>query len=414
MKNNLIIIFILFFAYDSFYLLPFYHMKGVFRLQDVGLLLIGGITLKFIFYPPHTYSFSKLRNPFTWLILIYLLMVLFQISFASMFYHQSLVSGFIAARHQFYYLSFFIFLFMIDGKEDVESLFSALSFLSIILLLISLINYFGPTIFYHKWAEGHNERSGIVRAYIPGISIMGAVGLWCFTKYMHEQRPAISNLLIFLLIYSAIIFRQTRGMILAFTLVVGLALLVHRKITILLFLSFSSLIAILILNHFMEENILINVFASAFEDVAERSGTWSARIDQVKGNWVIIKQHLFFGNGGLVLRDVGGGLNINFHRFAAYGADLGYMSFFKYFGIVGLIWLLFFIFRFYIYIFNFFKFSEHDRVSFYFAVYMFTYIVIAEVTLDSFYRVEGIVILCLILSILLSSAGVGKHRVKSS
>ncbi len=384
--------------------MPVTDVSGGFHLKDVGNVLIWlGILWSVLSKRQH--DLSKLNNGFSWFIFAYLLLALIQASLASMIYDQGILSGLIRARDQLYYGSFFLFLLLIDTRQDAEMLMKFLTQLSLILCCLAVINYFGPTIFYHKWAMGCGIRSGIKRAYIPGINIILAAGLWHLVRYMNDNKASIWSLLFFVLSYAVVVFRQTRAMVIALTITVLIVLFTKKRYKLFAVFACTVLISATLLSVTMGKNIFFTQFRLAYDEYTQKSGNWGARVVQIEAAWEIIKQHPFLGSGGLVIR--GGARKItNEMRWAAAGADLGYINFLKYFGGTGFLWMMLFISVFYARFFSLVKKPETDRVMADFSVYMFTYILIAEVTLDSFYRPAGIILLCLILAILLNSYGI--------
>ncbi|MHA2400952.1 MAG: O-antigen ligase family protein, partial [Promethearchaeota archaeon] len=277
---------------------------------------------KYIFDKKGGHDLSKLVNVFTIFIFIYFLLVLLQASLASMFYSQSIIDGLIRTRNQLYYGSFFLFLLLFDKRENADRFMSFMTILSISLICLALINYFGPIIFHHSMAEGWGERSGIKRAVFPGISIVLAVGLWHFVKYLIDNRTSIWSFLFFLLAYAAVVFRQTRGQIIALSMTIIIVLFTQKKLKLIAGLGVTFIIFSGILSVTMEENILLNPFSLAYEDIKENKGTVMGRMEQVKADWELIKKHPFVGSGGLVIRVREDKKVSNEMRHATYGADL--------------------------------------------------------------------------------------------
>lgn len=408
---HFLLVLIFFCAYKSFSILPFAHIGGIFNISDVGLALIWlGLLYCIILSQQGKYDLSRLINTFTWFIFAYILFVIMQASFAAMIYKQSVLSGLIIARHQFYYGSFFLFLMLIDNRESADRFMRFLTVLSIILICLSLVNYFGPSIGYHKNVNDPSLRFGIRRAIVPGVSIILFAGLWHLVRYLNDKKATIWSLLFFLLAYSAVIFRQTRGRVVALTITVFLMLFIRKKYKLLVGLTFVVISFSALFNITIGQNILYNQFGSAYKEYTEKSGNWGARVEQAEFAWKIIKQHPLTGSGGLVIRDAPGERPTEEMRWLAAGADLGYMNWIKYFGLPGILWMMFFIAIFFKKLRAILQNPLTDRVMVNFAGYMFIYILIAEVTLDSFYRPTGILLLCVTLAMLLNSGGVLNRR----
>jgi hypothetical protein len=287
-----------------------------------------------------------------------------------------------------------------------------LTVLSVVLIAVALINYLGPTILHHKWAEGHGVRSGITRALVPGLGIILFTGLWHLVRYVEENKPSLWPLAYFLLTYGLVIFRQTRGRIIALTAAVVLLLFNHRRFKLLGGMVVLIAIVTAPLSLIMEKNIILDLFGQAYEDMAENTGTWRARKLQIEDDWEVFKEHPYFGNGGIVLR-LGGETGVRKTGevvFAAYGADLGYMHWLKFFGITGVVWMVLFIAMFYSRLVRIMKYPDTDKVMAKFSGYLFTYMVIAEVTLDFFTGPSGILMMCMTVAIMLNSSGAAEKN----
>lgn len=401
-----LLIAILFCVFGSFKLLPFADMRG-FHVKDIGNVLIWFGIARCFFTSTRKYNWSTLHNIFTLFIIAYLLLVLTQVSLAAFFYNQSMLSGLIRVRDQFFYGSFFLFLLLIDTRQHADMLMRFLFALSLILICLALINHFGPTIYYKdfKLIKDADIRSGVRRAVFPGVSIILAAGLWHLVLYIKDRKASIWSLVFFLITYAAVIFRQTRGRIIALTITVIIILFSQKRYIVLAGLTLVMVSSSALLGLTTGKNILFNQFALAYENYAQETGTWAARMIQIEVDWEIIRNHLFLGSGGLVVRDTEEQRVTNEMRWASGGADLGYMSWLKYFGLSGALWMVSFVTIFYIKLVKLLKEAETDRVMAYYAGYMFTYILIAEVTLDSFYRPAGIVLLCMTLALLVNSEG---------
>ena len=94
------------------------------------------------------------------------------------YYQQPIIDGLIAARKQYYYLSFFLFAVLLSDRDRIRTTLDLLSLLALALFFLGLVNYFVHPIFNHKWAEGQGIRGGIVRGYIPGMQIIVLACIW--------------------------------------------------------------------------------------------------------------------------------------------------------------------------------------------------------------------------------------------
>ena len=102
---GLLLIFIC--GFDLFYLMPGYHIRGLFRVSDLGLLLTFLMAGSFFVRSQHR---NLVANPVALMVIAYLFLTLIQVVSATYNYHQPIMSGLIQSRHQFYYLSYFVFL----------------------------------------------------------------------------------------------------------------------------------------------------------------------------------------------------------------------------------------------------------------------------------------------------------------
>lgn len=396
------IVLIISFANDFYDLTPRGFIPGLNQISDIGILLIF---LGLIYYVLRGDRVLSLLNFFTFWVFFYLLLVLVQVSIASFYYSQSVVEGLVVARHQFYYLSFPLFMMMIDDVKDIKIIVKLLFVLGVVIFLLTLVNYFGPTIFYHQRAEGHGERAGVIRAYVPAMEIFVFCAIWYFWKYLSEEKLYTNTLIPFFLMYGVIVFRQTRGYIISVSLVILMMLFFKRKFKLMVgFSSFLVLIFAAKLTFFPEYNILVSAFESTYTDVTEGEGTWRSRMELFENSWNVFINNFFTGSGGLV---IGGdwrewrqkGLFDVAHR-----ADLGYWVWLKAYGLPGIILLTAMFVGFFNRILkamNAMVYGEH-RMIILFIGYFFTSIVISLVTLTYLTSTRGIVMICLSWAILLN------------
>ena len=394
-----LIIFVIFCANQSFRLLPVYNIPGVFNVSDVGLCVMGLTLIWYIVIKQH--SLAPLNNVFTWMFGLYLVLVLMQAAFASINFGQSLLDGLVIARHQFYYLSYPFFLVLLDTREKVYIFMRWLSIFCAVLILLGVVNYFGLTVYHHEHAEGHGVRAGIVRAFFPGVSLILFAGFWQLVRYAKGVQPSLWMLGYFLMAYGAVLLRQTRGRILALTIVVIALLVGQRRYKMLGALVLGFAVLAISLSLVYEQNILTNPFLQAYEDVSKSEGTWAAREEQIRLNWDIIWENMYVGNGGLVVRESAiTWKSTSGTWFAGYGADLGYMSFLKFFGIPGVLWMILLFAIFAVHLRRALVATDADWVMVRFCGYTGLYMLIAEVTLDFFTIPVGILPMCLTVAML--------------
>jgi len=385
-------------ANDLFKLVPFYQVTNVFYVKDVGNFLI---MMSLFFFIIKEGGFKKLNNIFSWLILYYILFAFIQAGIAGIKYEQSLIIGLIKTRDQLYYLSFFLYLYIFKDESKIYKFMDMLSVISFVLIGLSLMNYLGPNIFYHRWAEDESIRSGIERAFIPGMAIIVTSFIWQFNKFLNEKKFYSYSAICSLAFFSAIVFRQTRMLIIASTITALLMLFFNKRYKALVAsIAIFSLVAI-ILGFSMQENILISPYETAVEDVSTGTGSWRGRMLQLQTDWREIRKNLWFGSGLSAIR---GSVLVKTKKEVSamsYMSDLGYTHWAKFYGIFGISWLIGFIISFYYKYFRFKKYaskSENQLIKF--ANYNFVFILIANVTQNYFMHIFRILIVCISIAIL--------------
>ena len=249
-----------------------------------------------------------MANFFTWYVAFYLLLVLAQVAVASFKYSQPIIDGIIAGREQLYYLSFPLFLLALSDLDRVTVFMKALSAVAVVIVVLSVINYFGPTIFVHRRAEGAGERSGIVRAFVPAMDILVIGALWQFWSYLKDKKLFSVNLTMFLVIYGGIIFRQTRARLIPVSAVLAVMMVAKKRYRMLA--GATALVVLVVVATLFRsesgENMIVNLFVSAYSDLTQGEGTWSARMEQIAQSWDVFVDNFFTGSGGLVIRGTGG------------------------------------------------------------------------------------------------------------
>ena len=386
------------FANDFFTFLP-NKLPGGIQTSDLGILLIG---IGIVFYIVKERSIGSLANFFTWYVAFYLVLVLAQVSIASFKYSQSIISGVIAGREQLYYLSFPLFLMALSDLNKLEVFMKAMSALAVAIVVLSVINYFGPTIFVHEHAEGAGERSGIVRAFVPGMNILGIAALWQFWSYLKGNQLFSVNLTIFAVIYGGLIFRQTRSRLVAVSAILALMMVATKRYRMLAAATAVVLLVVLVnvLRPGSGENLIFNLFVSAFSDLAEGEGTWAGRMEQVAESWDVFIDNFFTGSGGLV---IGGAGRFGDLRLVALAMDHGYWIWFKFFGLWGFVYLLALVIGFYYYARRCGQSGDAAYVG-RFATYHFACILISLLTINYLTTTHGIVMMCLTWALIVKAA----------
>ena len=408
--NQLLIVLIIFAANQTFRILPFHfqHIQGLYSVIDIGLaIILLMLTKQLLITPPNKATLHKLNNVFTWLMLTYVFIILLNIGRATLNYDQSITSGILKARHHFYPISLIAFTLVLDTPEKCQKTMKVLTVLSTVLISTYLIHYFGPDILYI--AKEVQIRSGVERIQVPGIDLILATGLWHLTRWTHKKRLAFSSALFFIVTYGVVVLAQTRGRIIALSMTVIIVLLAHRRFKVLAGILLVFAFCSLLLNFILPENFLLSSFTSGFQETTTEHGVvrppaWEGRLAQMKDSWEAIKEDFLFGNGAVVLKEI----RSKETYMEAYASDVGYLHFFKFFGLVGFLWLATLIFSFYTKYWKSLRTQHVDREMLHFLGAIFTYIVIAEVTLDFFMHAHRNVILCLILAMFLTSIYPGR------
>ncbi|OEU69192.1 MAG: hypothetical protein BA863_00130 [Desulfovibrio sp. S3730MH75] len=386
----------IFCANEFFNIGSWWHQSGVFNIADVGNGLIWlGVFLVLILPGKR----KILWNPISGLIILYILFVCIHISLASLYYGQSLIDGLIGVRHQFYYLSFFMFLVLFDDTKKIVQLLDILVVVSFVLVILAVINHFGPTIFHHKWAEGHGIRSGITRAFIPGMSVISFSLLWAFAKWINSENTKKLSRESTIFLFAAHFFRQTRMRLIGVIMIMTSLLVIKRKWVPLLFLLILSGISFGIIEATMEDNVMVNLFSSVYEDVVEQTGTWKPRLEQLELDLWEFKRHPWLGSGASAIRSVTeqGGTRLQVKMAAlSYKFDLGYTHWLKSYGMAGIVWLL---------LFFWFQFSMglraqkrcrgDDKTLAMFALSYLGFVIVSFVTLNHLMHPDGIIMVCL-------------------
>ncbi len=340
-----------FFSFDTFFLLllfilsnkifyigPWWSQSGKFNIADVGNFLII-IVLFFRFF------FSKDRkiliNPISLVIVFYLSLVFIHSLFALFHFQQSFFDTLVAVRHQLYFLSFFLFLLILDNMKKIVALLDLIEIISIGVIILSFINYSGITIFSHKWAEGHGVRSGITRAFIPAMGLISFATLWSFSKWIHSSsRKVLAGKSLFFIAVHFI--RQTRMRLFGVLFIIGATIILKRKWKILFIIIILSLISTISLSLFLPENIVTSQFKKGYENFTDKSGTWAFRKKQIQIDLKEFYKHPWIGDGKSAIREHGGSWKQRKLRTKTYRSDLGFAHMLKFYGIVGIGWLFIF------------------------------------------------------------------------
>ena len=388
---------------DFFYFGWWWHIEGQFNIADVGnaLVWIGAVVMLI-----RRNNKEVLRNRFSILIVLYLGFLFIQIALSMLYYDQPLSQAIIATRHQFYIASFFLFLLLLDSAFKIRRVLNTLTFLSVIALLLGVVNYFGPTILSYKWVA-HDIRSGITRAYIPGMAILSLAAIWEFSKWISKPQNNILSGFCFFCLLGGHFFRQTRMSILGLIIVVFGLLIVTRRIKLLIFCLCISTGAVALCELSLPENIILSPFVTTIQNVRQTSGTWKERTEQMKVDFEQFLKHPVIGSGATSLRKALYQATTRTPREAklyqiAYKADLGYVHWLKAYGVIGIVWLLLFFWFFWNGSWRLMrqKNDENRDIKLFLLGYA-TFIVITCVTLNYMMYASRIVMVCLLAAIII-------------
>ena len=370
--------------------------------SDLGLVLIfGGLGVILL---KRDANFRNCLNIFGFFSLAYLLLIAAQASIASFFYQQSILDGLIAARKQYYYLSFFLFAILLSDRDRIRTTLDLLSLLALALFFLGLVNYFVHPIFYHKWAEGQGIRGGIVRGFIPGMQIIVLGCIWQAYKLVKSARISYTQLLYVMTLLGAVLFRQTRSHLLVVLGVIGLMLLINKRWSVLLLGSLMLFLGTIALSIYTQENLIVSAVTSTYLDVSEGEGTWAGRLRQIQSSSEQLAETFWTGSGGITIRAAGGweevGTTLGLIR---RNIDLGYFVWLKFFGLPGLILLLVLFAGYANYLLNIRRVVvAEDREILGFAGYYLLAILVSMITLPYMTDPGGILLTCLAMAILAS------------
>lgn len=360
-------------------------------------------------------NLEAVTNPFTLLFVIYLFFVAAQVSVAAFIYGQSILDGIIAIRHQFYFLSFFLFLFLLNDLQKIKKFLDLLSVVAIILVVLGIINYFGPTIFYHRWADGWGTRAGITRAYLPGMDLVTLALLWHSCKWISatDPRTAKVNGFLSLILLGAHFFRQTRSRIVSVTLVLMWWLISKRRYKQLGTAAIIGAILVGVAQLTMEDNIFIEPFTSSAEEYGQTTGTWAVRVRKSQEFFEIFREHPLVGSGTVAIRIPDDGTVSRGSRIfrASMQGDLGYAVWLKAYGLVGMTWLFVFFYLMWLLA----RRSEKLVPEKFAAVPLFSrsyvyFVIISNVTLNHLMTAEQILLVSLCTAIIVQSLNCDRSR----
>lgn len=326
-------------AHKIFFLVPWARIEGSFNVKDVALLLIWIGVAWLLFSGVRG---NVLKNPVSWLVLSYLFLVAVHISLARFYYNQSLFDGIIAARNQFIYLVFFLFLILLDTPEKIARLLDYLAVIASVVLFLSVVNYFFPVVFYNiQYGEDWDVmRSGIRRAYVPGTGLISMAAVWAWIRWTRADKSRLIYGMLVLFLIAGHFFQQSRGSIIGLVAAIMMVSYLSRRVKELSYLLVAGVLGGIVTAIVLPTNLLLAPFVTAVEDVSQGSGTVKGRLVQLENDIEEFMQHPLIGSGLVVVRTSEySELGTSDMALKTRTADLGYSHWVKMYGVFGVFWL---------------------------------------------------------------------------
>lgn len=331
-------------AQQAFDLVPWARVHGEFNVADVGNLMIW-IGVGWVLFRGR--GSRVMWNFVAILVLVYIVMFGIHVSLATFNFGQTVQEGIIAVRHQFYYLSFFLFVGLLRNEDEIFRFLNVLEVIAFGLCILALVNYFGPTVLYHRWAEGHGMRSGVVRGYVPATTLVTMASIWQVVKWADEPRLTGKAAWATMFFVGIHFIEQTRGRLLALGVSVFLALLWRRRYGRLWAFLGAYALAAAAVSVVVPENPLTGLFTSAVEDIAEQKGGWSesGRVLQLETALQEFAEHPILGSGTIALHVTDESQTTAQNQdleVLAKNKDLGLPFWLRNYGLLGVVWLVLF------------------------------------------------------------------------
>ncbi len=338
----LLFFFLLVAVNNFFFLFPWSKIEGEFNTIDIGLLMLA-LSLIWLFFRKQPGQIF--HNVFALYVGILLFMVVFHIFYANIRFDLSYLDSIIASRYSLYYFSFFFFLYIFDKPERFRRALNVMSYIAIVIIALSVVNYFGPVMFYHDWAEGHYERLGVKRAYIPSMSLMSFCAVWSFSRLFTKGALSFSAGWKSAVFVVAHVFRQSRMRLMAAMLVFTLLALVRgnlkKSLVAVVIVAFGGVVIFTV----FKSNLLVELFESTYYDLVHQKGTWKGRLNYIEFNFDELMKSPLLGTGSSAIRANEAAYEHlplakkEYFRLLGKQTDLGYFIFIRNFGVLGLVWL---------------------------------------------------------------------------
>lgn len=327
-------------AYKLFFLVPWAYVAGGFDMRDLSLILIWAGTGWLLFSGA---KYEALKHPLSLMVLLYLLLVAVHIALAQFNYDQSLRNGIIAARSQYIYVAFFLYVLVLDTPESIAKLLDYLSVIALVVLLLSVVNYFYPVVF-HNWrsVDWVVERGGIRRAFVPAMPLIGLASVWMMCRWVDADKQRWKYAMMVLILLAGHFFYQSRGPLFGVLTSILVIIILKRRFAELRYILFTATVAGVVLTFSLPNNLLLTPFSTAVEDVSEGSGTVEGRLVQLESDMQEFMEHPWIGSGLVAIRTSeyeGIGKDSQEIALKTRKVDLGYTHWIKMYGLAGIVWL---------------------------------------------------------------------------
>jgi O-antigen ligase len=236
--------------------------------------------------------------------------------------------------------------------------------------------------------------------------LLGLSAVWETTKWIDAERRDLASGVKAWVLLGAHFFRQTRSQLVGL-ICVWLALMLVRRRYGLLFLSgMLFTLAAATAQVMLEENLLLSLFSSTFNEVENQEGTWEARLQQMQVVVQHFREHPLIGSGATVLRIVEDDMvnasgQATVAEALAHVADLGYASVLKGYGLLGLTWAIVFLLTLFVQALHVYRRGDsQQRTLALFALGYLFFVMISGITINYFMFSQGILMLSLIAALL--------------
>jgi hypothetical protein len=388
-------------TYKLFYLVPWAFVEGSFNLRDISLVLIWVGTGWLLFSGAR---YEALKHPLSLMVLVYLFLIAIHISLARFNYDQSLLNGIVAARNQFIYVAFFLYVLLLDTPESIARLLDYLSVMAVVVLLLSVVNYFFPVVF-HSWRtdEWIVERGGIQRVFMPATPLMNLAAVWMMCRWVEADRQRWKYGLVVLILVAGHFFNQSRGPIFGVLAAILVIVVLKRRFAELRYMVLAAMLAGMVLAVVMPQNILLTPFTTAVEDVSTGTGSIKGRLVQLEHDVQEFMEHPWIGSGLVAIRSSKyGGIGVDMGEMALSTRkhDLGYAHWMKMYGLAGIVWLAIVMYLIGSRSYRVFRNSSGLRNTLaLFAFAFFSFIAITGITLNHFLVPDRIIIFMLLAAV---------------